>query len=297
VGSDAGVAIVGAGALGTLLASRLARGGGAVRVLARRRDRALALRREAPDAVTTAEPTDLLPAALVVLCVKSHDTADAARRIAAALAANPAPVVSLQNGWGHMDVLAASLPPVPLVAGTTTLGAYWDEAGRYHVSLAGVTVFAAWSEGGERHAADAAARFQAAGLTATIAGDARDLLWRKLVLNTAVNPITAVRGVPNGAVRTTPDLWSLSLAAAREAVAVGAARGHLRAAYDPEPELERLLRDTAENRSSMAQDVARGRRTESDAIVGSVLREGAAAGVETPVIASLATLLAGIETR
>jgi 2-dehydropantoate 2-reductase len=83
------------------------------------------------------------------------------------------------------------------------------------------------------------------------------------------------------------------VAAAREAVAVGAARGHLTAPYDPVPLLDALLGDTAENRSSMAEDIAHGRPTEADAIVGAALREGAAAGVPTPVIASLAERLRG----
>ena len=299
MGSDAGIAIVGAGALGTLLAARLSGAGSAVRVLARRRERAQALPREAPDAVATTDAADLVPAAIVFLCVKAHDTESAARLLAPLLASAPAPVVSLQNGWGHMNLLAALLPGIPLVAATTTLGAYWDEAGRYHVSPDGETIFAPWrtaDAASTAGTADAAARFRTAGFTAGAADNARDLLWRKLVLNVAVNPLTAIHDVSNGALRTTPGLWGVCVAAAREAVAVGAARGHLSDAYDPEPPLQRLLRDTATNRSSMAQDLARGRRTEGEAIVGSVVREGAEAGVSTPVIASLAARLAERES-
>jgi 2-dehydropantoate 2-reductase len=295
VAGDAGIAIVGAGALGTLLASRLPRAGAPVRILARRRERAEGLRFEAPGAVATADPAALLPASLVFVCVKAYDTEAAARLIAPALADAPAPVVSLQNGWGHFETLAGVLGGIPLVAGATTLGAHWDDAGRYHASPDGATAFAPWSPDAGIAAADAARRFRAAGFAAEIAADARDALWRKLVLNVAVNPLTALRGVPNGVLRETPDLWALCLAAAREAVAVGLARGFLAAPFDPEPLLDRLLRDTAANRSSMAQDLARGRRTEADAIVGSVVREGEAAGVPTPVVASFRVLLAEIE--
>jgi 2-dehydropantoate 2-reductase len=285
------VAIVGSGALGTLLASRLPRAGDPVRILARRPGRADALLREAPEAAATADPAALLPASLLFFCVKSYQTEEGGRLLAEPLATTPAPLVSLQNGWGHLDLLSALLPRIPLVAGATTLGAYWDEAGRFHASTEGVTVFAPWSADATIAAADAARRFRAAGLRAEVAANARDVLWRKLVLNVAVNPLSAIRGVPNGALRPPSDLWPLALAAAREAVSVGAARGHLEAAYDPEPLLARLLDDTAANRSSMAQDLARGRRTEADAILDPVVREGRAAGVETPIVASLATLL------
>jgi 2-dehydropantoate 2-reductase len=292
---EAGIAIVGAGALGTLLASQLPRGGRPVRVLARRRERADALRAEAPGAVVASEPEALFPASLILLCVKAYQTDDVLRDLAGPWRASPAPVASLQNGWGHLEPIDAALPGVFLVAGATTLGAYWDEAGRYRTSTGGGTVFAAWNDGAAPAAADAARRFRDAGLAADVAANGRDVLWRKLVLNVAVNPLTALHGIPNGALRTTPHLWTLCLAAAREAVAVRVAAGHLAATYDPEPLVERLLRDTAANHSSMAQDLARGRRTEADAIVGSVARAGAAAGVGTPVIDSLATQLAGAE--
>ncbi|HEY6572869.1 MAG TPA: ketopantoate reductase C-terminal domain-containing protein, partial [Candidatus Eisenbacteria bacterium] len=124
-----------------------------------------------------------------------------------------------------------------------------------------------------------------------------EVLWRKLVLNVAVNPLTAIHGVLNGAVYDSPTLHALACAAAREAVAVGAARGFLASPYDPEPLIDTLFRDTAGNRSSMAEDLARGRTTESDAILGAVLREGAAAGVATPVVASISERLATLEAR
>jgi 2-dehydropantoate 2-reductase len=230
--------------------------------------------------------------------VKAYQTEEAATLLAGPLASAPTPVVSLQNGWGHMDLLSRLLHGIPLVAGATTIGAYWDDEGRFHASPAGETVFAPWgSEDAAAPAAEAARRFTEAGLRARTAPHAPEILWRKLVLNAAVNPLTALHAVTNGAIRATPALWAEAREAAREAVAVGAARGHIAAGYDPDPLLDGLLRDTAENRSSMAQDLARGRRTEADAIVGAVVREGREAGVATPVLASLEARLAEAEAR
>jgi len=289
------VGIVGAGALGTLLASCLSRAGIRVSILLRSAGRAEAVRREAPLAEPTDDPAALVPSSFVFLCVKSYQTGDAARRIVPALLAAPTPIVSPQNGWGHLDLLEHALPGVPLIAGTTTLGAYWDEAGRFHTSTAGITIFAAWTAGAEDGATAAARLFTGAGLRAETAPNAREALWKKLVLNVAVNPLTAIHGVVNGAVRESPALYALACAAARETVAVGVARGFLAAPYDPEPLLDSLLHDTARNRSSMAEDVARGRTTEGDAILGAVIREGATAGVSTPLAASLAERLAALE--
>src|SRR5262245_9297162 len=122
------VVIVGAGALGTLLASRLSRspvsheaGGygplgdaGAaptdaappeppaqVQVLVRTAARTASLRREAPAARPVGDPSDLRRAALLFLCVKSYQTESAIETLDEALESTSAAVISLQNGWGH----------------------------------------------------------------------------------------------------------------------------------------------------------------------------------------------------
>jgi 2-dehydropantoate 2-reductase len=293
------VGIVGAGALGTLLATCLAGAANAARVvvLARGEVRTPTLRLEAPAATVVADAGALRDAALLFLCVKSYQTEAAVRSLSRGPGGAPggpahAPIVSLQNGWGHMEIIERAFPAAPLVAGTTTLGAYWDERGSFHASIAGLTTFAPWTPTARAACERAVALFERAGLRASTVGNARDSLWRKLVLNVAVNPVTAIHAVSNGALLAAPRLHELALAAAREAVAVGAARGHLTAPYDPAPLLDALLLDTAANRSSMAEDVARGRSTEADAILGAIAREGAAAAVPTPVIASLAERLA-----
>ncbi|HET9952248.1 MAG TPA: 2-dehydropantoate 2-reductase [Candidatus Eisenbacteria bacterium] len=287
------VAVVGAGALGTLLAARLSAAGTSVRVLVRRPERAATLRRDAPGALAVDRPASLFPARLLFLCVKSYQTDSAIATLAETPAAglDATPMISLQNGWGHMDRLQSAFPGASLAAGTTTLGAFWDAEGAFHESLDGLTTFAPWTASAGPACDEAVSLFRAAKLRAEKGANARDTLWRKLVLNVAVNPVTAVHDVRNGALLEVPALHALAAAAAREAAAVGAARGHLAAPYDPEPLLDALLHDTADNRSSMAEDVAHGRPTEADAIVGAVLREGAAAGIPTPVVASLAERL------
>lgn len=289
------VSIVGAGALGTLLASCFSRAGVHARVLVRSEERAATLGRDAPSAEPIREVAALFPATFLFLCVKSYQTSEAAARIATGVSASPVPVVSLQNGWGHLELLERALPGIPLIAGTTSLGAFWDDDGRFHESTAGITTLALWTPGADGQAAAASRLFVAANLRAETAPNAREILWRKLVLNVAVNPLTAIHDVVNGAVADSPALYALAVAAAREAVGVGVARGYLSASYDPDPLLRVLLHDTSGNRSSMAEDLARGRRTEADSILGAVLREGAAADVPTPIIASLAERVAALE--
>lgn len=288
------VVIVGGGALGTLLATRLERAGHAVAVLARGEARREALASTARPIAVTTDPAALPRAALVFVCVKAYDTEGAARAVSA-LGAPPPAVCTLQNGWGHMETLAAALPEAPLVAGATALGAYFDAAGELHVSTEGETLLAPWTPRDARAAEYVAAVLQSAGFRAEARTDARAILWRKLTLNVAVNPLTALLDRPNGALLEHPPLLRVATAAAVEAARAGVRHGYLPADFDPAPLLEALLRATRANRSSMAEDLARGRRTEAEAILGAAIRASRDGGGEAPVLEALRALVLAVE--
>lgn len=278
------VGVFGAGALGTLLATRLSRAGHLVRILTRSAARRDALRHDHPEIQIEERTGGLSPAPLVFLCVKSYDTQAAALDLSEA--GVPSGICSLQNGWGHMELLETALPKSPLLVGATSLGAYLEE-GALRNSSDGPTRFAPWGTTEFRWAEYAANLFESADLRAQAHHSAPGVLWRKLVLSAAVNPVSALSGVVNGAILESTSLLPIAEAAACEAARVGARLGHVEPDSDPRPELRQLLRDTAENRSSMAEDLARGRQTEIDAIVGSVVRAARDVGEPVPELERL----------
>jgi 2-dehydropantoate 2-reductase len=115
-----------------------------------------------------------------------------------------------------------------------------------------------------------------------VSDDLAGLRWRKLAVNAAINALTALAGLPNGALLDDPVLAADMAAAAREVGAVAAAAG-VDLGADPAELARAVARATAANRSSMLQDLARGAPTEVDAIQGEVLRLGRRLGVPTPV--------------
>ncbi|MFP4390741.1 MAG: ketopantoate reductase C-terminal domain-containing protein, partial [Desulfococcaceae bacterium] len=120
-------------------------------------------------------------------------------------------------------------------------------------------------------------------------------IWGKLVVNVGINALAALLRVPNGALAEVPVCDSLMAAAVEEAVAVARAR-EISLPYDePLEKVRAVCRATAENRASMFQDIAAGRLTEVDVINGAVVREGAAAGVSTPVNRMLTDLIHAVE--
>lgn len=128
---------------------------------------------------------------------------------------------------------------------------------------------------------------ETSGFEVHVASDLVSLLWGKLVVNTGINALTALLEVRNGELLEGSHARSLMNAAALETAQVAEAQGIKLPYDDPSQEVEGVARRTAENESSMLQDIRRGAPTEVDAINGAVVREGERLGVPTPVNRSL----------
>jgi 2-dehydropantoate 2-reductase len=280
------VVVFGAGSLGSLL-------GG---LLARTHDVTLVGRRPGVEAVradglrvTGAVETTVHPDArtapperadLALVTVKAYDTDAAATALADV---DLEAVCSLQNGLGNESRLAATLD-APVLAGTCTYGARLVDPGV--VACTGVGEVALGPrEGGRSTVADRVGRaFDDAGVVTTVADDMPRRLWEKLAVNAGINAPTALARIPNGALRT-GDVGTVASAAAREVAAAARAEGVDLPDDRAVAAVESVADATADNRSSMLQDVERGRRTEVDSI------NGAVAGEDAPVNATLAALL------
>lgn len=291
------IGIVGGGALGTLLASRFLDTKADVRVVTRsggsRHDE---LKRDHPSILLGHDFEILAGSQLVFLCVKAYHTKDVARSLAP-VALEGASICSLQNGWGNLELLDQALPRLPLLAGATSLGAYLDSRGLLHASDRGATVVAPWRRGDFSAAERAVRALRATGLPAEAHQDARSVLWRKLVLNSAVNPITAIAHCTNGTLLQEPALFEIALQAAREAIRVGERSGIATRDFDPEDALRAILRETGPNLSSMREDLARGRRTEIEEITGAIVRLAESVDEPAPVQSALLTLVRAAERR
>lgn len=290
------IGIVGGGALGTLLLTRLSAAGVPVRALVRNPGRIERLGRDVPEAVLSTDVSGLRDLPLLFLCIKSYDTQATAEELSALFPSRTA-ICSLQNGWGNLETLESALPGAPLLAGATTLGAYLDDEGTLHASCAGKTKIAPWGSTPPARAGEAVRVLTSVGLSAENSADARGILWRKLTLNAAVNPLTAIARCPNGMLLEEPGLLRFAERAALEAAEAGARSGVLRDPWDPLPALHALLAETRSNYSSMAQDIARARRTEIDSIAGAVVEAAERTGAGAPVLHALHALLRAAEGR
>jgi 2-dehydropantoate 2-reductase len=225
-----------------------------------------------------------------VVLVKSWQTEQAANRLRHCLAQDGL-ALTLQNGLGNQEKLAAVLGKKRVCLGVTTAGATLLGPGR--VRAAGSGKVSLGSHPGIEPIADA---LQQSGFSIEIVSDPDALLWGKLVINAAINPLTALMRIPNGELLKRPTARNLMKDAAKEASEVAAALKIKLPYTDPVKMVGEVAMRTAENRSSMLQDVLRGAPTEIDAISGAIVRAGEEASIPTPVNLTLWRLVKGLES-
>ncbi|MBA4176183.1 MAG: 2-dehydropantoate 2-reductase [Leptothrix sp. (in: Bacteria)] len=302
------IAIVGAGAVGSWMGALLALAGHTVRLIGREphmqavRRQGLLLQRTQgsvtafPEAGT--ELAAVQGAGLVLVCVKSGDT-DSVARALAPLLDERALVLSLQNGVGNVATLQAHLRqavlPVVVYAATALpapgvvqhLG-----GGDLVIGPAGAMTHGTPQAALQHSRLQAvAALFTAAGLQVRVSSDAMHELWAKLVVNCACNAVSALAQASYGEMAAVPAVHGLQRAAVQEAVAVAAAEGQALSLPALLAAVDRIAATMPAQRSSTAQDLARGRPTEIEQLNGHVVRRGAVHGVATPVNQALLALV------
>lgn len=225
----------------------------------------------------TSDPLDCRGALFALVLVKSWQTTRTARMLAECLAPEGV-ALTLQNGLGNIEALRSSLGMERAALGVTTCGATLVGPGHVRVGGAGPTYV-----GRQPRLEPYLAVIRQAGFEVEVEEELVSLLWGKLAVNAAINPLTALLQVENGALLKDEHARAVMREAAREAATVAAALGVRFPHLDPEAQAEEVARRTAGNRSSMLQDVLRGAPTEIDAISGAVAGAGERLHVPTPV--------------
>lgn len=300
------VAVVGAGAMGSVYGALLSRVADVV-LLDVNREHVEAIRRdglalelpeggaEVFEVSAASEPFGLGTFDLVLVFVKSYSTAEVAPLLRDLLGEGGF-AMSLQNGMGNAEIVASVVGDERVICGTTTFGATYLGPGRVRLAGRGRTRFGPWSKGLSPSSLGwVEDLMREAGLEPDVVEDPRVLLWEKLFVNAAINPLTALLAVENGMVASEEHLRAVARSLVAEAVAVARAEGYH---FDEERAFEEVLevaRRTGKNRSSMLQDVLFGRRTEIGAINGQVVERGSRLGVPTPVNAAVVELIRFVE--
>ncbi|MHC0465806.1 2-dehydropantoate 2-reductase [Kosakonia cowanii] len=235
------------------------------------------------ESLTANDPDFLARSDLLLVTLKAWQVSDAVKGLVASLSPTT-PVLLLHNGMGTVEELKSL--PNPLLMGTTTHAARRDGNVIIHVASGITHIGPARAQDGEfSYLADT---LQMALPDVAWHNTIRPALWRKLAVNCVINPLTALRDCKNGDLRGVPEEIEKI---AREVAAVIEREGHHISADELIAYVHQVIESTAENISSMLQDVRAMRHTECDYITGYLLRRARAHGIAVPENARLFDLI------
>jgi 2-dehydropantoate 2-reductase len=233
---------------------------------------------------------------LIAIAIKSGGTETLCAELGEWLATADTPVLSLQNGVDNELCIERTVGRERTVGGLAVrIGGHITAPGVVSVTGPAQVVMGAWPDAAgngelQTRLQPLAAAFDAAGIPTTLSAGIQKELWRKLLINNGVNPLSALTGLDTRALTAHPTLGRTVHQMMQETAAVAVADG---VELDPGDvdEMFRLISGFDAIKTSMLVDREKGRPLELEAIAGAVLRRAGQFGVETPCTATVAALL------
>jgi 2-dehydropantoate 2-reductase len=289
------ILVMGAGAIGSLIGGLLSASGEDVTLVGRYahvraiKKKGLRISGLTEKVVKVDARLRPFPADLVLLTVKSYDTEDAIKMVP--LRENTV-VVSIQNGYGNLEQIS-KYAKGRAIGGITSHASLFLSPGHVKHTGYGDTVIGEQDGRITERVKKIKKIFSEAGIPTKVTRDIRREIWKKLIVNCGINAITALASCKNGEILSRKELREIMILAVKEATEVAKIETEikenmLRKTID-------VIRKTAENESSMLQDLKRGRRTEIDAINGAIVRIAEREGMEAPLNKVLYSLVKSIE--
>lgn len=280
--------VLGAGAIGGLFASFLQQAGAPSTLLLRADDPDLSrgvstislrhgeqLQSLQVDVSASAEHS---PVSHLLVCTKAQHIITAIEGVAHRLAPGSV-LVLLANGLGYQQRVQARWPQLDVYCGSTTEGAFSEGRRRICHAGHGSTLI---GQPGRAAAPDWFEVWRRLPSHCEWRSDINTALWRKLAINCVINPLTALHRCRNGDLAERPELSALLVKVCAEVREIGIAAGQTDAVQDLFTQVMAVVAATANNRSSMLQDVLAGRETEIDYLTGYLLEQGRQHGIKAP---------------
>ena len=300
------IAVIGGGAMGGIWAARLAQSQHDVSIVDVAQSLLEALKTQgltvehAGESVTvwprvTDAPQEIGAVEVVFFFVKAQHTAFAAQ-MARPLINETTTVVSLQNGWGNADVLAQHYPAEQIVVGVTYHSGTVLAPGRVGHTGKGPTYLGPYSsEAGLARTKVVSDLLAGVGIENVPTAEARTEIWKKLILNAATLPTSALTTLRAGELGQPGEMLDLVDAITAEAVSVAQALGYHIELEERVERIHAVLAGAGAGKPSMLQDVEGKRKTEIEVINGAVVKAAQERGVAVPLNRACVALIHGLE--
>ncbi len=309
------ITVVGPGALGCLVGASLVKSGEEVWFLDKIAERARRLNNNGIKVEglselivkirATCDAKEIGVSELVIICVKSYDTEEAAKEAKAVIGDNTL-VLTLQNGLGNEETIAETVGQEKVIGAVTAHGATLLGDGHVRHAGKGETIIGRWYTPHarkeikkwhipRRRLEEVAAAFKKAGFETKISDNIKDVIWSKLIISIGINALSAVTRLSNGDLLEYEWTRNIMRQAVLEAAKIAKRRKASLIYSDPIKKVESVCSSCSNNICSMLQDVLSKDRTEIDYINGAIVSEGKSLDIPTPVNAVLTDLVKAIE--
>jgi len=300
------ICIIGAGAMGSLYGAMLARGGADIVLYDQWAEHVEAIRRDGlrlsgitGDMTVTVEATTD-PAAIgrADLCISQVNTyaTEAAAEVAARVLDGDGCCLTLQNGVGNIEKLAAVLGENRVMGGLSYHSAALAGPGHAIHTHAGPTWLGEIDGSGTPRLEALVALMRTSGFKPTVVDDIRGFIWGKFIHNCSINPICAVAGIRVGQIPMDEAADTYQTRVIEEALAIIGAKGIKVPEADPMGAIKAFCK-VKFNKPSMLQHVEAGKRTEVDSLNGVIVEEGRKLGIPTPFNEALTLMVKAIDAR
>lgn len=301
------IAIIGAGAMGSLYGGYLNKSGNEVYLIDVWKEHVDAINTNGlqieepsgaiytyPKAVTQASLAGIVE--LAVVFVKSIMTYKALEANKAVIGPDTM-VLSLQNGYGNIEEIEKFVGKDHIIAGTTAHGATMLGPGKIKHAGVGDTHIGSVLKGKEDRIMQIVEVFKEAGFAIDVSDNVMKLIWEKLIINVGINALTAAVGMKNGELLDFDETKEIMELLVYEAVNTANANGMDFNRKESFEKVKMVAERTAQNKSSMLQDIANKRKTEIEMINGAIVREGQKNKISTPVNKVLLNMIRIMEKK
>lgn len=221
---------------------------------------------------TSIKDIDIKPD-LIILTVKSYDTAFAVNKLAS-IVSNKTEILTFQNGLDNIEKIAKKIPEKNILAGITTHGCIYQKPGYIHHTGIGRSIIGEINGEKTLRIQRLANIFNQVGFPVHISTHIIEEIWKKGIINSSINPLTAIFHCKNGTLLENPILEHIMSLICKESTQVAKSVGYNFEILTMIKETKRVLQETKNNHSSMLQSMLLHKKTEIASINGIIISEG-----------------------
>ncbi|MFN3966714.1 MAG: ketopantoate reductase family protein [Endomicrobiia bacterium] len=231
----------------------------------------------------TTKPEKIGKADLIIVCVKSHQTEKAIKKAIPCISKNTT-ILTIQNGLNNIKTIEkVTKRKTNIIAGITSHGATLLSPGKINHAGKGPTIIGRTDKKTNIKDLIKIKRiFNEANIETKIKNDIQSVLWSKLILNSAINPVGSISFRKNGEIIKDEFLKDILCKTAEESAEVAKKLGIKLIYKNPSRKVIDVCKKTSQNYNSMLQDIMHHKKTEIEYINGAIIRKAKEIGLETP---------------